>query len=168
MEHIDGFILLHAPARGWKRLAASPSSLLFPSFVLWLPKSPEDLLSERERGTLRRRVLFNKTKYYHETNYLKARKFLFWRVTAAKLLQSCLTLCMLWTVACWAPLSMGFSRQEYWSGLPFLSLGVLPNPEIEPRSPALQADSLPSEPPRKPTEGFRQALNVYKYSHFPR
>ena len=101
MEHIDGFILLHAPARGWKRLAASPSSLLFPSFVLWLPKSPEDLLSERERGTLRRRVLFNKTKYYHETNYLKARKFLFWRVTAAKLLQSCLTLCMLWTVILW-------------------------------------------------------------------
>ena len=118
MEHIDGLILLHAPARGWKRLAASPSSLLFPSFVLWLPKSPEDLLRERERGTLRRRVLFNKTKYYHETNYLKARKFLFWRVTAAKLLQSCLTLCTLWTVACWAPLSMGFSRQEYWSGLP--------------------------------------------------
>ena len=46
--------------------------------------------------------------------------------------------------------SMGFRRQEYWSGLPFLSLGDLPNPGIEPRSPALQADSLPSEPPGKP------------------
>ena len=54
------------------------------------------------------------------------------------------------TVACQAPLSMGFSRQEYWSGLPFTSPGDLPNPAIEPRSPPLQADSLPSEPPGKP------------------
>ena len=43
--------------------------------------------------------------------------------------------------------SMGFSSQEYWSGLPFLSPGDLPDPGIEPGSPALQADSLPSEPP---------------------
>ena len=50
-----------------------------------------------------------------------------------------------WTVAYQAPLSMGFSRQEYWSGLPFPSPGDLPNPGIEPRSPALQADALPSE-----------------------
>ena len=47
-----------------------------------------------------------------------------------------------WTVAHWAPLSLGFSRQEYWSGLHFPSPGVLPNSKIEPRSPALQADSL--------------------------
>ena len=46
-----------------------------------------------------------------------------------------------------APLSVGFSRQEYWSGLPFSSLGDLPDPEIKLRSPTLQADSLPSEPP---------------------
>ena len=54
-----------------------------------------------------------------------------------------------WTVACQAPLPVGFSRQEYWSGLPFLSPGVLPDPGIEltsPASPALQADSLPLEP----------------------
>ena len=44
---------------------------------------------------------------------------------------------------------MGFSRQEYWSGLPFPSLGDLPNPAIEPGSPALQADSLPAEPGEK-------------------
>ena len=50
-----------------------------------------------------------------------------------------------------APLSMGFPRQEYWSGLPFPSPGNFPNPGIEPRSPALQADSLPFEPPGKPT-----------------
>ena len=52
-----------------------------------------------------------------------------------------------WTVAHQAPLSMGFSRQEYWSGLPFPSPGDLPNPRTKPRSPALQEDSLPSEPP---------------------
>ena len=46
---------------------------------------------------------------------------------------------------------MGFSRQEYWSGLPFPSTGDLPEPGIEPRSPALQADALPSEPPEKGT-----------------
>ena len=55
----------------------------------------------------------------------------------------------LWTVDCQAPLSIGFFRQGSWSGLPFPSLGVLPNPGIEPRSPVLQADSLPSEPPQK-------------------
>ena len=55
-----------------------------------------------------------------------------------------------WTVACQAPLSMGFSRQEYWSGLPFPSLGDLPNPGIKPGSLALQADSLPTELRRKP------------------
>ena len=56
----------------------------------------------------------------------------------------------LWTVAFQAPLSMGFSRQESWSGLPFPSPGDLPDPGIEPRSPALQADALPSEPPGNP------------------
>ena len=57
----------------------------------------------------------------------------------------CPTLVTPWTVACQAPLSMGFSRQEYWSRLPFPSPGDLPNPGIEPGSPALQADSLPTE-----------------------
>ena len=55
----------------------------------------------------------------------------------------------LWTVALQAPPSMGFSRQEYWSGLPSPSPGDLPDPGIEPRSPTLQADALPSEPPGK-------------------
>ena len=59
--------------------------------------------------------------------------------------KSCPTLATPWTVAHQAPLSMGFSRQEYWSGLPFPSPGDLPNPGIEPRSPILQADSLPTE-----------------------
>ena len=52
-----------------------------------------------------------------------------------------------WTIARQSPLSLGFSRQEYWSGLPFASPGDLPNPGIAPGSPALQADALPSEPP---------------------
>ena len=52
-----------------------------------------------------------------------------------------------WTIAHQVPLFMGFSRQEYWSGLPFPSPGDLPDPGIKPRSPALQADALTSEPP---------------------
>ena len=56
-----------------------------------------------------------------------------------------------WTVAYQAPPSMGFSRQECWSGLPFPFPGDLPDPGIKPRSPALWADALPSEPPGKPT-----------------
>ena len=59
--------------------------------------------------------------------------------------KSCLTLMTPWTVACQVPLSVGFSRQESWSELPFPSPGDLPNPGIEPRSPALQADSIPTE-----------------------
>ena len=54
-----------------------------------------------------------------------------------------------WTVAYQAPPSMDFSRQEYWTGLPFPSPGDLPDPGIEPRSSAFQADNLTSEPPGK-------------------
>ena len=54
-----------------------------------------------------------------------------------------------WTVVYQALQSMEFSRQEYWSGLPFPSPGDLPNPGIEPGSPTLQADALPPEPPGK-------------------
>ena len=56
---------------------------------------------------------------------------------------------ILWSIANQAPLSMGFSRQEYWSGLPFPSPWELPDPGIEPRSPALEADALTPEPPGK-------------------
>ena len=67
-----------------------------------------------------------------------------------------------WTVVHQASLSMGFSRQEYWSGLPFPSPGDLPDPGIEPRSPALQADALPSEPPGKNLVVIK--LNALLYS----
>ena len=64
-----------------------------------------------------------------------------------------------WAAACQAPLSMGFSRQGYWSDLPFPSPGNLPDPGIEPRSPALQADSLP-------TALRRKSQYAYDGSHF--
>ena len=64
-----------------------------------------------------------------------------------------------WTVAYQGPLSMGFSRQQYWSGLPFPSPGDLPDPGIEARFPALRADALPPEPPGKPgCPGFKSQL----------
>ena len=62
-----------------------------------------------------------------------------------------------WTSASQASLSMGFSRQEYWSGFPFPSPGDLPNPGIKPRCPALQADSLLFVSPRKP--------NIYRNTY---
>ena len=67
-----------------------------------------------------------------------------------------------WTVAHQAPPSMGFSRQEYWSGLPFPSPGDLPYPGIEPRSPAFWADALSSKPPGKPNKP-RQCIKKQRY-----
>ena len=64
-----------------------------------------------------------------------------------KLLSRARLFATLWTVAHHVPPSMGFSRQEYWSGLPFPSPGDLPDPGMEPRSPALQEDSLLFESP---------------------
>ena len=65
-----------------------------------------------------------------------------------------------WTTAYQIPLSMGFSRQECWSGLPFPSPGDLPDPKIEPGSPTLQADALPSEPPGKPFSSVQFSHSV--------
>ena len=81
-----------------------------------------------------------------------------WKWSESEVAQSCPTLCdpidssPPLTVAQQAPLSMGFSRQEYWSGLPFPSPGDLSDPGIEPQSPTLQTDALTSEPPGKPIE----------------
>ena len=65
-----------------------------------------------------------------------------------------------WTVAYQASLSIGFSRQQCWSGLPFPSPGDLPDPGIEPGSPALHADALPSEPPGKPRKSKWQNIKA--------
>ena len=71
------------------------------------------------------------------------------RTVCVTVAQSCPPLCNLWTMARQAPLSVGFPRQEYWSGLPFPPPGDLPDPGIEPRPPALKANSLLSVPPQK-------------------
>ena len=76
----------------------------------------------------------------------------------SEVVQSCLTLCNPGTVAHQTPPSIGFSRQEHLSGLPFPSPGDLPDPGIEPRSPTLQADALTSEPLGKPQTGVTSRL----------
>ena len=70
-----------------------------------------------------------------------------------------------WTIAHQAPPSIGFSRQEYWSGWPFPSPGDLPNPGIKPGSPTLQTDALPFEPPGKLNPNERQCQKMFKLSH---
>ena len=75
-----------------------------------------------------------------------------------------------WTVACQAPLSMGFSKQEYWSGLPCPPPGGLPNPGMEPVSPTLAGGFFSSEPPGKPrmVNKLLQLINKYQLmkSHY--
>ena len=83
----------------------------------------------------------------------------------AQLLHSCSSLCEPMGCSLQAPLSMGFSRQEHWAGLPCPPPGDLPDPGIEPESsvsPTLQADSLPTEPPGKPQMRW---LNRNLFSH---
>ena len=72
--------------------------------------------------------------------------------------QSCPALCNSMDCSLLGSLSMGFSRKEYWSGLPFPPPGDLPKPGIKPRSPALQVDSVLSEPPGKHTVGIEVNL----------
>ena len=72
-----------------------------------------------------------------------------------------------WTGAHKVPLSMGFPRQEYWSGLPFPSPRGIPDPGIEPRSPTLQADTLPSEPSEKPWSSPGQNTGVGSFIPSP-
>jgi len=102
-----------------------------------------------------------------QLTYLKSWKMMLLKCCIQKwrkvlVAQSCLTLCNPMDQAL---LSIGLSRQEYWSGLPFPSPGDLPDPGIEPRSPALQADSLLSELPGKPIQyvsKFRKLSNGHR------
>ena len=75
------------------------------------------------------------------------------------------TLVTSWTVACQASLSMGCPRQNYWSGLPFPSLGDLPDPGIEPTSPALAGGFFTTEPPGKPIDPLYNHWNTQEVSH---
>ena len=70
-----------------------------------------------------------------------------------------------WNITHQAPLSIKFSRQEYWSGYPFPCPGDLPNPGIKPRSPALRADSLPAEPPGNSNISL-ESSSFYKSDNF--
>ena len=81
-----------------------------------------------------------------KNDYLSKGKICCINMVKVKLLSHVQLFATSWTVALQAPPSMGFSRQEYWSGLPFPSPRDLPDPGIEPRSPALEADALTSEP----------------------
>ena len=103
-------------------------------------------------------INYNKYNLIQFSNYrtkiviqqIKASYLLFKKHVHAKVFQPCPTLCDPMDCSLQAPQSMWFSKQEYWSGLPFPSPGGLPDPGIKPGSPALQADSLLSQPPGKP------------------
>ena len=82
-----------------------------------------------------------------------------WWASTTKKLSSVWLFATPWTVAHQAPQSLGFSKTEYWSGLPFPSPGDLPNPGIKPRSPTLQADPLTSEPP------WKTYIYIYTHTH---
>ena len=98
-------------------------------------------------------ALFTIAKTWKQPKCPSTNEWLRYGVRACRLSHfSCVKLlAILWTIVCQAPLSMGFFRQEYWSGLPCPPPGNLSNPGLEPKSPVspvLQADSLPTEPPR--------------------
>ena len=108
---------------------------------------------------------------YHFNNYVSQNQQLIpWRKQGENVSRSVVSNSLQppWTVARQAPLSMGFSRQEYWSGLPFHSPGDHPNPGIKPGSSALQVDSLASEPPVKLTlEKEILQINLFPFIEFP-
>ena len=96
------------------------------------------MLISRRSQKVERETEYSKNTYYMPITYTRLK---------VKSLSRVRFFAIPWTVAHQAPPSMEFSRQEYWSGLPFPSPEDLPNSEIEPRSSALQVDALPSEPP---------------------
>ena len=142
--------------------------------VLWLPSlwnghnSGYPNIPERHRRKcLRERVCFKWAENSQQSISSRViRKMVLIFGVKVKSLSCVWLFATTWTVAYQAPPSMGFSRQEYWNGLPFPSPGDLPNPGIKPGSPALQADALPSEPPEKPIfweEPF-SISNIHRHS----
>ena len=111
-------------------------------------------------------IILQLSKYFFKVFLERAfsPKILFTKKVKVKSLSHVRLFVTSWTAAHQAPLSMGFSRQGYWSGLPFPSPGDLPDPGFKPGCPILQADVLLSEPPRKPKEAD---LNlIFKVSSF--
>ena len=113
-------------------------------FLTPKPRLPAPLLCTKSQFSRARRCSSPSQKLWVISPFSSA------HISCVKSLSRVRLFATLWTVAPQAPLSMGFSRQEYWSRVPFPSPGHLPNPGVEPRSPALQADTLSSEPPGKP------------------
>ena len=116
----------------------------------------KDSLQKVVLGNLERYILKNKTKM--RTLFYMTHK----KEKEVKPLRPVPLFATPWTAARQAPLSVGFSRQEDWSGLPFPSPGDLPNPGIELGSPTLQADALPSEPQGKPYNTKKHIQNGLK------
>ena len=112
-------------------------------------------LEEAQAGIRIARRNINNLRYADDTTLMAESE---WSESEMKLLSRVRLFATPWTEAHQAPPSMGFSRQGYWSGLPFPSPGDLPNPGIEPRSPALQADALTSAPPGKPMAESEEEL----------
>ena len=110
-------------------------------------------LEEAQAGIRIARRNINNLRYADDTTFMAESE---WSESEMKSLSRVRLFATPWTEAHQAPPSMGFSRQGYWSGLPFPSPGDLPNPGIEPRSPALQADALTSAPPGKPQSNIRE------------
>ena len=110
---------------------------------------------------------------YCKYSYFKYRKQSLENITCSRLLLRIICMCSAtqsclfvnpWTVACQAPLSMGFSRQIYWSGLPFPSPGDHPDPETEPKSPASHADSFALSHQGSPLTGYKNRKSEPKSS----
>ena len=122
----------------------SPGNLPDPGFEPGLPHGRQLLYHLGSHGSPKSTCMGSFEGLHHYLHYLhhslKAK-------VKVKLLSHVLLFATQWTVAHQAPPSMGFSRQEYWSGLPFPFPGDLPDPGIEPRSSTLQAEALSSEPP---------------------
>ena len=132
---------------GSPRLLMNPTQAAFPPVlpqvtVLMVEYQMRGLNAVRMLGCMKIPVLKGKT---HSGQWERHRGL---SSTESEIVSCCCVQLFVtpWTVNHQAPLSMEFSRQEYWSGLPFPSPGVLPDPGIKPRSPVLQADPLPSEP----------------------
>ena len=123
------------------------SSLPDPPSVFWSLRriSAVDFSDWLAWASCLRCTLFRVLDFFPAQSYCASLYSGFLSAAGGLVVKSCPTLMIPWTVACQAPLSMGFTRQEHWSGLPFPSPGDVPDPAIEPESPALPADDLPTE-----------------------
>ena len=117
--------------------------------MVWIPELEGKDCQIEHKSKIQLYVTYQKHISYLNKLEVKGYKYVYMYVSRSVMSNSMTP----WTAAHQAPLSIGLSRQEYWSGLPFPSPGELPDPGIELGFPAWQADSLPSAPPGKPMDG---------------